>query len=110
MSPSSLDHQVQDLGVLGEHDVRSDVVVQAGKGKGPAQAARRGFLFEQLDGLDVLAILQEGGQRDAGQPAAENGDPHLHIPEKTFLHYNPRKGVGQPADGVSSLTVPPTAR
>ena len=73
-------HEVQDLGIFGEHDVGSDVVVQAGKGVRPAQAAGPRLFFEHLDGLDARAILQEGGQRDAGQPATENADPHVLVP------------------------------
>jgi hypothetical protein len=71
------DHQVEDFLVLGEHDVRADVVVQSGKGIRSGEPARRAFLFQDVDRLDTRVFLQEVSQRQRAQAAAEKSISHF---------------------------------
>ncbi len=62
-------HQRENFAVLGEDDVRPDVIMAIPQGKRPAEPAWHGGLFEQFHAVYVVVLLQKAGQRDSGQPS-----------------------------------------
>ncbi len=50
----------------------TDVVVDVAEGKRSAQTAGNVFPLQDVDGAGSAAFLQQVGQRDAAEPAAEN--------------------------------------
>ena len=70
------DHQFQDSGILGEHDVGTDVVVDVAEGKRAAQTAGHVIPLQDVDGGRAAVLLQQVGQRNAAQPAAKNCQVH----------------------------------
>ena len=70
------DHQFQDSGILGEHDVGTDVVVDVAERKRAAQTAGHVIPLQDVDGGRAAVLLQQVGQRNAAQPAAKNCQVH----------------------------------
>ena len=88
------EHHLQHLGVLREHDVRPDVVMNVAEGKGPGQPARFILLLQNVDRFHFRAILEKAGQRKTART------PRLSIPN--FMDFSTvlRKALQSSLAGV----------